>query len=354
VTTGSFRAPGRLNLMGDHTDYTEGFVLPLAIDRETVITARYTDDGRVRVRSDGHDGVVDVAADGSSDPQAMAPAWGRPIAGVTAVLAARGRGAIGVEAEISSTVPEGSGLSSSAAFEVAVALALCAAAGLALDRRELALACQEAEHLSTGVPSGVMDQLASLYGVAGTALLIDCRSLAIEEVPLPDGLGVVAVHSGVARRLDATPYAERRAACEAAARGLGLASLRDATYEQVRDDPIARHVVTENRRVHATAEALRAGDVERAGALFEESHASLRDDFGVSTTELDVLVEELERAGAYGARLTGAGFGGSVVAIAPAAEAGAVAGAAADAYARRTGLEPTVFVCRAVDGAGPA
>jgi galactokinase len=353
MTARSFRAPGRLNLMGDHTDYNEGFVLPLAIDRETVIATRHTEDARVRVRSDGHGGVVDVAADGSKDPRAVAPAWGRPVAGLAAALAARGRGAIGIEAEVRSTVPEGSGLSSSAAFEVAVALALCDAAGLALDRRELALACQEAEHLATGVPSGVMDQLASLCGVAGAALLIDCRSLAIEEVPLPDGLGVVAVHSGVVRQLEATPYAERRAACEEAARALGLASLRDATGEQVRDDPIARHVVTENARVHATAEALRAGDVERAGALFGESHASLRDDFGVSTPELDVLVEELERAGAYGARLTGAGFGGSVVAIAPAAEAEAIARDAADAYARRTDREPTAFVCRAVDGAGP-
>jgi galactokinase len=340
--------------MGDHTDYNEGFVLPMAIDRETVIAARHTEDGRIRVRSDGHDGVVDVAADGSRDPQAVAPAWGRPVAAVAAALAARGRGAAGIEAEVRSTVPEGSGLSSSAAFEVAVALALCDAAGLALDRRELALACQEAEHLATGVPSGVMDQLASLCGVAGAALLVDCRSLAIEEVPLPEGLDVVAVHSGVARRLEATPYAERRAACEAAAGALGLASLRDAAYEQVRDDPIARHVVTENARVGATAEALRLGDVERVGALFAESHASLRDDFGVSTPELDALVEELERAGAYGARLTGAGFGGSVVAVAPSAEAQAIARDAADAYARRTGREPTAFVCRAVDGAGPA
>lgn len=348
-----FRAPGRLNLMGDHTDYNEGFVLPLAIDRETVIAARPSADGRVRVRSEGHAGAVDVAADGSDDPGAVEPRWGRLVAGVVAALAARGRPAEGIDADVRSTVPAGSGLSSSAAFEVAVALALCDVAGFAVGRVELAVACQEAEQLATGVPSGVMDQLSSLCGAAGAALLTDCRSLATEEVPLPVGLGVVAVHSGVARTLEATAYAERRAACEAAARALGLASLRDATFEQVRDDPIARHVVTENARVQATAEALRDGDVERVGALFAESHASLRHDFGVSTPELDVLVEELERAGAHGARLTGAGFGGSVVALAPSEDAETIAGKAADAYARRTGRVPTAFVCRAVDGAGP-
>jgi galactokinase len=352
VTARSFRAPGRLNLMGDHTDYNEGFVLPMAIDRETVVDARPTADGRIRIRSDGRAGAADLAADGSDDPRTVEPRWGRLVAGVVAALAERGRPAEGIDADVRSTVPAGSGLSSSAAFEVAVALALCDAAGFDPGRVELALACQRAEQLATGVPSGVMDQLSSLCGVAGAALLIDCRSLAIEPVRLPEGLGVVAVHSGVARSLEATPYAERRAACEAAARALGLASLRDATFEQVRDDPIARHVVTENVRVHATAEALRAGDAARAGALFAESHASLRDDFGVSTTELDVLVEELGRAGAYGARLTGAGFGGSVVALAPAGNAEAIARDAAGAYARRTGREPTAFLCRAVAGAG--
>ncbi len=353
MTARSFRAPGRLNLMGDHTDYNEGFVLPMAIDRETVVDARPTGAGRVRVRSEGRAGAVDLAADGSGDPQTVEPRWGRLVAGVLASLAARGRPSEGIDADVRSTVPAGSGLSSSAAFEVAVALALCDAARFDPGRLELAVACQQAEQAATGVPSGVMDQLSSLCGVAGAALLIDCRSLAIEPVRLPAGVGVVAVHSGVARSLEATPYAERRAACEAAARALGLAFLRDATFEQVRDDPIARHVVTENARVHATAEALRAGDLERAGALFTDSHASLRDDFGVSTPELDALVEELGRAGAYGARLTGAGFGGSVVALAPGPDADAIAGEAADAYARRTGREPTAFVCRAVDGAGP-
>jgi galactokinase len=339
-----------VNLMGDHTDYNDGFVLPMAIDREAVVRARATADGRVRIWSEDHEGEIDVAADGSDDPRSVRPEWGRLVAGVVRAAAERGRAPVGIEAQISSSVPEGSGLSSSAAVEVACALALTDAAGVDLEHRELARLCQAAEQAATGVPSGIMDQLSSLCGVDGAALLIDCRSLEVEPVPLPPRLAVVAVHSGIARRLEDTAYAERRAACEDAARRLGVAALRDATFEQVRGDPIARHVVTENARVHETAEALRIGDVERAGRLFRESHASLRDDFRVSTDELDLLVAELERAGAYGARLTGAGFGGSVVAICAAERAKKVT-AATQPYQRRTGRTATAIRCRAVAGA---
>jgi galactokinase len=339
--------------MGDHTDYNDGLVLPVAIDRETVVRFLPNDDVRVRIRSEGYAGAVDVPASGVGDPRAVEPEWGRLAAGVIGALAERGRAPVGIDAEVASTVPAGSGLSSSAAFEVALALALCDAAGEELQPVEVALACQEAERVATGVPSGVMDQLASLCGVAGSALLIDCRSLEIEAVPLPAELGILAVDSGRTRRLEATEYAERRAACEASARALRVASLREAELEHVRDDPIARHVVSENTRVRATAAALAEGAPEEAGRLFAESHASLRDDFRVSTPDLDMLVEELVRAGAYGARLTGAGFGGSVVALAPAAEAADVGRRAADAYRRRTGRTPTVFQSAAVAGAGP-
>jgi galactokinase len=350
VQSRSFRAPGRVNLMGDHTDYNEGFVLPLAIDREVIARAVPRADGRVRVESDGHPGVVDVAADGSEDPRAVRPEWGRlPAAVVRACAGADAAAAL--DAQLESTVPEGSGLSSSAAVEVALALALADAAGAALAPIDVARLCQAAEQAATGVPSGIMDQLASVSGVADAALLIDCRTLDVEPVPLPRGLAVVAVDSGIPRRLEDTPYAERRAGCEAAARRLGVPALRDATLDQAGGDPLARHVVTENVRVHATAEALREGDVERAGRLFGESHASLRDDFRVSTPELDVLVEELVRAGAYGARLTGAGFGGSVVAICAEGRLPQVL-RASDAYAERTGSEPSGFRCRAVAGAG--
>jgi galactokinase len=199
-----------------------------------------------------------------------------------------------------------------------------------------------------------MDQLASVAGRRGHALLIDCRSLAVEPVPLPDELAILAVHSGVSRRLAGSAYAERRAACEAVAARLGIPALRDATPEQVADDPRARHVVSENARVLEAAAALAAGDLDELGRLLAESHASLRDDYEVSTPELDALVAVLEDAGALGARLTGAGFGGCVVAAIRAGELDRVTAEACAAYRDATGLEPTPYPCRAVDGAGPA
>jgi galactokinase len=347
-----FRAPGRVNLMGDHTDYYEGFVLPLAIELECVVASRGDAGGRVRVRSLDEDTTVDVAADGADDPPAVRPAWGRYAAGVVRALAERGRTPVGIEAVLASSVPAGSGLSSSAALEVALALALCDAGGLALGATELALACQRAEHLATGVPSGIMDQLASTSGRAGHALLIDCRSLGHEAVPMPSGLEVLVVHSGVERELEATAYAERRAAGEAIARRLGLRTLRDATAEQVRDEPIARHVSSENERVHRTARALAAGDREALAELLASSHASLRDDYGVSTPELDLLVEALVDAGAIGARLTGAGFGGAVVSLCEAGTTERVADAATARYRAETGIEPSSRVTRAAAAAG--
>jgi galactokinase len=349
-----FRAPGRVNLIGDHTDYNDGFVLPLAIGRECAVHAEPRGDGRVRLSSQ-QPGMADVelAADGSDHPAAVSPEWGRYAAGVLRVLAERGRAPVGIDAVLASTVPPGAGLSSSAALEVSLALALCAAAGLELDRLELARACQQAELVATAVPCGIMDQLASIAGRRDHALLLDCRSLEIDYVPLPPELEVLVVHSGVARALAGSAYAERRAACEAVAARLGVAALRDATPEQVADEPRARHVVSENARVLAAAEALRAGELETLGHLLSESHASLRDDFEVSTPELDVLVEQLERAGALGARLTGAGFGGCVVAAVRSGTAAEIAATASAAYRDATGIEPNAFVCRAADGAGP-
>jgi galactokinase len=197
-----------------------------------------------------------------------------------------------------------------------------------------------------------MDQLASVSGRAGCALLIDCRSLEVDPIPLPDGVAVVVVHSGLPRVVADSAYAERRAECERVAASLGLPALRDATLDQVEHEPRARHVVSENERVLAAAEALRAGDPEALGALLSASHASLRDDFEVSTSELDVLVSELERAGALGARLTGAGFGGCVVTLTDADDAERVSSEAAGRYAEKTGLNPVAYRCQAVDGAG--
>jgi galactokinase len=308
--------------MGDHTDHQEGWCLPMAIDRSVTIASAARADGRVRAASHDLPGNMDLPADGSADPRNVEPAWGRTVAAALRVLADHGRTAAGRDLDVSSTVPIGSGLSSSAAFGVACVLA-CATKPIG--GRELALFAQDVEHLATGVPCGVMDQMASVFGNEGHALLLDCRSLEGEPVALPASVSVVVVHSGRPRQLADSEYAQRRAACEAAAARLGLRTLRDATVEQVADDPLARHVVSENGRVHSFVNALHACDLPRCGELMLESHASLRDDFEVSTPELDALVEHLMAHGAYGARLTGAGFGGCVVSLVASTQAEEVA-----------------------------
>jgi galactokinase len=339
-----------VNLVGDHTDYNDGLVLPAAIDRACVVAAEEA--ATVRVRSLDAEGTVDVAADGSADPASVDPAWGRYVAAVVRELAVRGRPAAGMDAVLASDVPLGSGLSSSAALEVACAVALAAVADWDADERALAGACRAAEELATGVPGGIMDQLTSLLGREGDALLIDCRSLDVRPVPLPDGVAVLAVHSGLPRTLAGSAYADRRRACEQLARELGVPALRDATPLQVADHPLGRHVVSENERVLSATGALEGGDLARFGELLLESHASLRDDFRVSTPELDALVEELVAAGAPGARLTGAGFGGCVVAVCEEGAADRVAKRATARYGERTGFEARAFRCRAVAGAG--
>jgi galactokinase len=347
-----FRAPGRVNLIGDHTDYNEGFVLPVAIDLSCVVRATANDEAVVRVRSEDAEGEVVLAADGSTEPTDVTEVWGRYAAGVVGTLAERGRPPVGIDAVVTSTIPLGAGLSSSAALEVALALALCDAAAFELPLLDLAVACQEAEQVATGVPCGIMDQLASLAGRHNHALLIDCRSLDVRAIPLPPRLAVLILHSGVSRGLVDSEYAARRDACESIAALLGLQSLRDATPEQVADEPLARHVVSENARVLAAAEALEHGDVDPLGPLLNASHASLRDDFEVSTPELDALVDALRGAGAIGARLTGAGFGGCVVGLASRDQADRIVETAAGRYWAQTGRQPRAFVFRAVDGAG--
>jgi galactokinase len=346
-----YRAPGRVNLIGGQVDYHEGWVVSMAIDRDVVVEAAARADGRVHAQSHELEGAVDIAVDGSDEPPAVQPAWGRTVAGVARVLAERGCAVRGATLDISSDVPIGAGLSSSAAFEVACALALTDLTGKPLDPNELAFAAQESEHVATGVPCGIQDQMASVYGRAGHALFLDCRTLDIEHLPLPSSLAVVVVHSGVPRMLEATPYAQRRAESFEVARGLGLRVLRDATPEQVRDLPRGRHAVSEMQRVREFAAALRKGDIDALGPLMLASHESSRDDMGVSIPELDDLVECLVDAGALGARLTGAGFGGCVVAIADAARADQIAGTASDTYAARTDRAPTAWVMRAADGA---
>jgi galactokinase len=333
------RAPGRVNLIGDHTDYQDGWCLPMAIDREVRLDFTARNNDRVIVTSD------DPVAGETSTFAGMVDA-------ARAVLAAHGRRSVGLDGAITSTVPVGAGLSSSAAVEVALCIALAAVADLDLSALDLARAAQEVEHRATGVPCGVMDQMASVFGVCGHALLLDCRALSVEPVALPDNAEVIVFHSGVVRALTGSAYAERRRACEDAARRLGLTALRDATMDQVGDDPYARHVVSENARVLAYVDAMRAGDLDELGRLMSASHASLRDDFRVSTAELDTLVELLVAAGAFGARLTGAGFGGCAVALFPAGAGVDGARSVVDHYRARTGLDATPYLVRAVDGAG--
>jgi galactokinase len=305
------RAPGRVNLLGDHTDYTGGLVLPMAVDRATTVDL-VRGGTRVELTSgeEPEPAVVDLDV---GVPGSLSPVWSRYVGGVVAAV----RPSAGGRGRVTSTVPVGAGLSSSAALEVALALAL----GFEGSPLELALACQRAEHLATGTATGIMDQLASAAGRRGHALLIDCGSLDVTPVPLPPDVEVVVVDSGQRRRVAASAYEERRSDCEAAAAVLG--PLREATVADVDAllDPRlrrrARHVVTENARVLDAVEALRAGDVAGAGRLMNASHVSLRDDFEVSTPALDGLVGRLTAtAGVYGARLTGAGFGGCVVALA--------------------------------------
>ncbi len=304
-------APGRVNLIGDHTDYTGGLVLPMAIDKGTTVVLERTGERVVLESADEpQPAVVDL---GVADPASVSPEWARFVAGVVWSL----RPAVGGVGKVRTDLPLGAGLASSAALEVAVALAL----GFDGSTLDLALACQRAEQAAAGVPCGVMDQLASASGVTGHALLIDCAALTVTLVPLPDGVDVVVVHSGQQRSLSTSAYAERRAECEAAAAVVG--PLREASLDDVAriEDPVlgrrARHVVSENARVVAFADALAAGDLVRAGRLMAESHRSLADDFEVSTPVLDRLVHHLSRTpGVHGARLTGAGFGGCVVALA--------------------------------------
>lgn len=304
-------APGRVVLIGDHTDYMGGLVLPMAIDLGTEVVAR-RGGAQVSLTSEhfGDTVTLDLPV---AHPQRTRPEWGRYVAGVVAEFAP----AAGLTGMIRSTVPLGGGLSSSAALELAVALALSDES----DPLTLARRCQRAEQIGTGVPCGIMDQLCSAAGVAGHALLIDCATTDITPVPVPDDLAVWVIDSGEPRRLAESGYARLRAEAEAAARLIGPLPTADyAAIADLPDDTLrrrARHVRSECERVTGFADALAAGDLKSAGELVTDSHRSLRDDAGVSTPTLDALVTALvSTPGVLGARLTGAGFGGSVVALA--------------------------------------
>jgi galactokinase len=360
------RAPGRVNLIGEHVDYCGGFVLPMAIERETVIAAapRPAAGGEpiARVHSTAFTETVELPLVSGGGPNAGSPGWARYVAGVIAGFLDRGATIPPFDAVLDSTVPLGGGLSSSASLEVATATLLAALASHTIAAMDLVLLCQRAEHEFAGVPCGVMDQCASALCTANHLLLLDCRSLDAVQVPLtrPDLL-VLVTNTNVRHSLDDGGYAARRADCERAAAILGVASLREATLARVeasrdalgdRGFRRARHVVTEIARTQAAATAVTHGRWDALGALMAESHASLRDDFEVSCPELDLLVDlAAGESGVIGTRMTGGGFGGCTVTLVEAARAEAVMAAVARGYRLKTGRDCTMFTTRPAAGA---
>ncbi|HLH23447.1 MAG TPA: galactokinase [Chloroflexota bacterium] len=343
-------APGRVNLIGEHTDYNGGFVLPTAIPQRAHVALAPRGDARVRVASANVPGGVASYALGTETP---GRGWLDYVQGVTQALRAAGHAVGGFEAYVASTVPLGSGLASSAALEVALLRALRAAFGLPLDDVALAHCGQRAENEFVGARVGIMDQLAASLAEPGSALFLDTRSLAHERVPLSAAVDLVVIDSGVKHAHAAGAYNARRAECERTCALLGVVELRDVgTADLARiaalPDPLdrrARHVVTENARVLAAVDALRAGDLPRLGALFAASHASLRDDYEVSVPEVDQLVALAAREPTvYGARLTGGGFGGAVVVLARAGAGAGVAARLAAAYAAAAGRTATILL----------
>jgi galactokinase len=352
------RAPGRVNLIGEHTDYNDGFVLPMAIDRAVWIALSPRADARVRVHS------LDFLQEIEFDLGALergGPGWGEYLKAVAWALQAAGHTLHGWDGVISGEVPRGAGLSSSAALELATARAFAATSALAWDPPAMARLAQQAENEWVGVACGIMDQLTSACGRTDHALLIDCRSLDIDPVPLPPAASVLVLDTGTRRGLVTSAYNRRRQECRAGAEAFGLVSLRDlsadafARGEGRLEDPIrrrVRHILTENARTLEASRALRGAEVERVGQLMLASHASLRDDFEVSSPALDAMVEiAAAQPGCWGARMTGAGFGGCAVALVERAGEAEVGERIAAEYRRRTGQAPAVYVCRAAEGA---
>jgi galactokinase len=350
------RAPGRVNLIGEHTDYNEGFTMPMALPFDTVLAISDDGDrrdGRVAIESEGFGGVT---IDPATDPRTVV-AWARHLAGVVALAVGEGIASGGWRAGIATDIPTGASLSSSAALEVAAIAALAARAGRQLAPIEVARLGQRVENEVVGLPSGIMDQFISAGAVAGHASLMDCRLLTLVPQPMPAGVVVAILDTGTRRVLAEAAYADRRAACERAVAELAVASLRDATLDDVATlaDPQTRrrahHVVTENARTLAAAAAMRAGDVVELGRLMSASHASLRDDYEVSGPGLDRIVDVAAAApGCLGARMTGGGFAGCAVALVTAGDVDAFRATVIDRYGY-DGHRAVVWICEPAAGA---
>lgn len=353
----AFLAPGRVNLIGEHTDYNEGFVLPAALDLGLVVLLAPRGDGRVVAVSadEGPDDAFDLA-----EPVRLeGTVWSNFVRGVVGALRERDGGLGGFTVAVASTIPIGAGLSSSAAIEVCVAFALCETFGIAIPRPDLALMCQRVENRFIGVNCGIMDQFVVANATSGHALFLDCRDLATRHVPVPaDDVAIAVCDTTRARTLAGSKYNERRAECESAVEVVrrgnpGVTALRDVTPEmldeigpQVPDNVFrrARHIVSEDMRVLASVEALADGDVATFGRLMNESHISLRDDYEVSCSELDAMVEIAQSVdGVLGSRMTGAGFGGCTVSLVRLEAVDALKRVVADRFPAATGLTPAVY-----------
>ncbi|MGL5431121.1 MAG: galactokinase [Vibrio sp.] len=357
------QAPGRVNLIGEHTDYNDGFVLPCAINYQTVVAAAKRDDHLVRVISIDYGNALDEFDLSQEITFQANKMWANYIRGVVKCLLARGHSLSGVDLVVSGNVPQGAGLSSSAALEVVIGQTFKELFSLAISQTEIALNGQQAENEFVGCNCGIMDQMISAQGVANHAMLLDCRSLETQAVSMPQELAVVIINSNKQRGLVDSEYNTRRQQCEEAARIFGVKALRDVTIEQFNEKVAqldamvakrARHVITENDRTVAAAQALRAHDIKRMGELMAESHASMRDDFEITVKEIDTLVEIAKAVigDQGGVRMTGGGFGGCVVALVPHALVDALKASVEAKYQAATGLKESIYVCQAKDGAG--
>lgn len=359
--TVSVHAPGRVNLIGEHTDYNQGFVFPAAINYGTWIAASPRTDRAVRVIALDYDNQVnEFSLDDITHDESQG--WANYIRGVLKVLLEQFPDLQGADLAVTGNVPQGAGLSSSASFEIAILKAYKALYALELDGVQAALMGQKAENTFVGCSCGIMDQLISAMGNQGHAMLLDCESLAIEHSPVPEKLAIVIINSNVKRGLVDSEYNLRREQCEEAARILDVTSLRQVNFEMLEENKHklsdvvyrrARHIVTENARTLATFKALQNDDIATVSQAMAESHHSMRDDFEITVPPIDYLVEIISEVIGVsgGVRMTGGGFGGCVVSLVPVEQVDAVKQVVADKYHTKTGIEATIYVCSAEQGA---
>jgi galactokinase len=358
-------APGRVNLIGEHTDYNDGFVFPMAIERYTIIAAASDNTANATVYSVNKDESAIMKLDGSATPP-QTVVWSSYVQGVIQNAITAGFHPQSFRAVINSNVPLGGSLSSSASLEIATATLLEAITGQKFDPVQKALLCQQAEHLYAKMPCGIMDQFISVMGREGYAMLLDCRSLVPQMVPLNDpDIAVLIINSNVKHQLTGSEYPDRRRQCERAAQLLGVPMLRDATLQQLetaqavfRQEPDgnlcfrrARHIITENNRTVAMADAMVRNDWKTCGKLMYESHTSMRDDFEITCAEIDILVEMMPSVdGVIGSRMTGGGFGGCTVSFVESSKSMNISKVVTERYKTKTGIEPTIFVTRPAQG----